>query len=106
MTTQTFNDAKEKNFERLEQFTPIVDRVHGENHPEFHKVKELWEKIQEKTEASGSKKPELDTEFTKLREITNNYMVPDDVCESYEAVYNMLEEIDAAYYDKSIGGGR
>src|SRR5699024_2935841 len=97
MTTQTFNDAKEKNYERLEQFTPIVDRDHGENHPEFHKVKELWEQIQEKTNAAGSDQPELDKEFTQLREITNNYTVPDDVCESYEADYTMLEEVDTAY---------
>jgi len=33
-----------------------------------------------------------------LRETTNNYTVPDDVCESYEAVYNMLSELDKAYH--------
>src|SRR5699024_12358792 len=70
----------------------------GENHPEFHKVKELWEQIQEKTNAAGSDQPELDKEFTQLREITNNYTVPDGVCESYEAVYTMLEEVDTAYH--------
>lgn len=97
MTNLTFNEAKEKHFERLNQFTPIVDRVHGENHPEFHEVKDLWETIYEKTEAAGSDKPALDPEFAKLREITADYEVPGDVCESYEAVYNMLEEVDAAY---------
>ena len=97
MANATYNEAKEKNFERLNQFTPIVDRVHGGNHPEFHEVKDLWEKIYEKSEAAGSEKPKLDTEFSKLREITNNYEVPEDVCESYEAVYNMLEEVDTAY---------
>src|SRR5690625_3033433 len=97
MANTAFNEAKERNFERLEQFTPIVDRVHGENHPEFHEVKALWEQIQEKTEAAGSDKPELDAEFSQLREVTSNYEVPGDVCESYEAVYNMLEEVDAAY---------
>lgn len=99
MTNIAFNEVKEKNFERLDQFTPIVDRVHGKNHPEFHEVKNLWEQIQEKTNAAGSDKPELDEEFTQLSEITNNYTVPDDVCESYEAVYNMLEEVDAAYQE-------
>lgn len=98
MTNETFNEAKEKNFERLDQFTPIVDRVHGKNHPEMHKVKALWEQIQGKTNVAGSNQPELDKEFTQLREITNNYTVPDDVCESYEAVYTMLEEVDTAYH--------
>lgn len=91
----TFSEAKEKNFERLEQFTPIVGRVHGENHPEFHEVKDLWNQIYVKTQETEN--PELETEFSKLREVTNNYEVPGDVCESYEAVYNMLEEVDTAY---------
>jgi regulator of cell morphogenesis and NO signaling len=98
MNNLTFIDAKEKNFEQLNQFTPIVDRVHGENHPEFHEVKDLWESIYEKTEAAGGETPELDKEFKELREVTSDYKVPGDVCESYEAVYNMLEEVDAAYY--------
>lgn len=97
MANLTFNEAKEKHFERLGQFTPIVDRVHGDNHPEFHEVKALWDTIQEKTEAAGSDKPDLDVEFSQLRDVTNHYAVPNDVCESYEAVYNMLEEVDKAY---------
>ena len=97
MDNLTFNEVKEKHFERLEQFTPIVDRVHGDNHPEFHEVKALWDSIYEKIEVAGSDKPDLDVEFSKLRDITNRYEVPNDVCESYEAVYNMLEEVDKAY---------
>lgn len=97
MANLTFSEAKEKNFERLEQFTPIVDRVHGDNHPEFHEVKALWDQIHEKTAAAGSEKPTLDDEFKSLREVTNNYAIPSDVCESFEAVYNMLEEVDSAY---------
>lgn len=74
-----------------------MDRVHGDNHPEFHEVKSLWESIYEKSEDTDSDKPELDNEFQQLREMTDNYTVPGDVCESYEAVYNMLEEVDTAY---------
>jgi len=92
-----FMKAKEKHFDRLNQFTPIVDRVHGDNHPEFHEVKELWQSIYNKTELSDSEKPSLEAEFQRLREVTDNYTVPEDVCESYEAVYNMLEEVDTAY---------
>ena len=43
------------------------------------------------------KQKALKEEFVKLREITDNYTVPGDVCESYEAVYNMLAELDKAY---------
>lgn len=96
MTSQ-FNQVKEKHFKRLEQFVPIVARVHGDHHPEFHKVKELFDLINQKIKAAGAEKPELNEEFVKIREVTGNYQVPGDVCESYEAVYKMLAELDQAY---------
>lgn len=94
----TFNEVKGTHFKRLVQYVPIVDRVHGAHHPEFHDVKKVFETINEKTKNTGSSKPELTEEFKILREITSNYKVPGDVCESYEAVYNMLEEVDKAYH--------
>ena len=51
-----------------------------------------------KVKKAESEKPELENEFKQLREITDNYTVPGDVCESYEAVYNMLSEVDKAYH--------
>ncbi|NMA64858.1 MAG: iron-sulfur cluster repair di-iron protein, ric [Clostridiaceae bacterium] len=93
----TFNEAKKNNFKTLEQYVPIVARVHGGSHPEFHEVHKLFNTINEKTKEAGTEKPNLDQEFAKLREVTDNYTVPDDVCESYEAVYNMLAEVDQAY---------
>lgn len=93
----TFNEVKETLFPTLEQYVPIVGRVHGKNHPEFHEVHQLFNVIIEKTKAAGTEKPDLNKEFIKLREVSNNYTVPDDVCESYEAVYKMLAEVDEAY---------
>jgi len=93
-----FNEVKEKNFRILAQYVPIVARVHGESHPEFHEVRKYFDLIVKKTAEAGEGKPELNEEFARLREITNNYTVPDDVCESYEAVYNMLSELDKAYH--------
>ena len=93
----TFEEAKEKYFQTLEQYVPVVSRVHGDKHPEFHEVRKLLDTIIEKTKEAGTNKPELDAEFAKLRELTGNYTVPGDVCESYEAVYNILAEIDKAY---------
>ena len=93
----TFNAAKERNLERLSQYVPVVERVHGGSHPEFHDVKSVFEQLRTKIQAAGSDKPKLDSEFKELRQITDNYTVPGDVCESYEAVYNMLSELDSAY---------
>lgn len=93
----TFIEKTKKHIKTLEQYVPIVARVHGGSHPEFHEVKKLFDAINKKTKDATSDRPELNGEFTKLREITSNYSVPGDVCESYEAVYNILAEIDKAY---------
>ena len=93
----TFNQAKEKNLKVLKQYVPVVARVHGATHPEFHDVRKVFDTIIEKSNEAATEKPQLSEEFTRLREITDNYTVPGDVCESYEAVYNMLAELDKAY---------
>ena len=93
----TFNEVRDRHFKTLEQYVPIVARVHGGTHPEFHEVHKLFNTINKKIKEAGAERPELKAEFAKLREITNNYTVPADVCESYEAVYKMLAEVDKAY---------
>lgn len=96
MSNQLFNEAKKNLFPSLEKFVPIVERVHGKHHPEFFEVRKVFNSIIEKVKAD-SENPELTEEFAKLREISDNYKVPGDVCETYEAVYNMLAEVDKAY---------
>ena len=93
-----FNRVKEEYLPLLEQYVPIVARVHGGSHPEFHEVKKVFDKISDKMKQAGINKADLEREFTSLRDITDNYTVPADVCETYEAVYNMLAELDQAYH--------
>ena len=92
-----FNKDQEKIIKTLRQYVPVVDRVHGDTHPEFHEVRRLFESIDEKSKTSVSEAPVLNDEFAKLRQVTKNYTIPNDVCESYEAVYVMLAELDEAY---------
>lgn len=94
---KNFKDETKTNLKRLEQFVPVVERVHGAHHPEFHDVKRVFEEINEKIKATSKDKPNLDNEFKELREITDNYTVPGDVCESYEAVFKMLSLVEEAY---------
>ena len=94
----TFKEAKKAYLKKLELYVPVVDRVHGGTHPEFHEVKDLFDLINMKIKESGSSIPDLTTEFNRLREVTSNYLVPNDVCESYEAVYVMLQELDKGYH--------
>jgi regulator of cell morphogenesis and NO signaling len=92
-----FNQVKETHLKTLAQYVPVVARVHGGNHPEFHQVQKVYDRLAKKVKDARAEKPDLVDEFVKLREITDNYTVPGDVCESYEAVYNMLAELDRAY---------
>lgn len=92
-----FEEIKEKNIKILEQYVPVVERVHGDKHPEFYNVSKLFNQINEKIKDSDLKTLELETEFKELRKVTDDYTVPSDTCESYEAVYNMLSELDKAY---------
>ena len=93
-----FYNTQREHFELLKQYVPVVARVHGGNHPEFHEVQTLFNTITEKTKGKGSVKPDLKEEFARLRVITDQYTVPGDVCESYEAVYQMLAKLDEAYH--------
>ena len=92
-----FNQSVKKHMKTLALYVPVVARVHGEHHPEFHRVREVYEQLARKVKASGAQRPDLREEFLLLREITAHYTVPDDVCESYEAVYHLLKELDKAY---------
>lgn len=98
MAMKLFNQAKAEHFQTLKQYVPIVARVHGKSHPEFYEVHRLFDALGSKIKQSGSALPKLDEEFSHLREVTNHYTVPEDVCQSYEAVYNMLAQLDQAYH--------
>ncbi|BES66112.1 hypothetical protein SANA_25510 [Gottschalkiaceae bacterium SANA] len=98
MSNQLFMQAKKKYFKKLDQYVAIVARVHGGSHPEFHHVREVYDLIVEKNKAAEGEPVGLDTEFQRLRQITDDYSVPIDVCESYEEVYKMLAELDQAYH--------
>lgn len=93
----SFIQVRDKNMKLLDQYVPIVARVHGKNHSEFYEIQKVFVTLHKKIKESSLKHPELMEEFIKLREITDNYKVPNDVCESYEAVYKMLSELDEAY---------
>jgi len=78
-------------------YTTAITRAHGKNHSEVFDVREIYTEIQSKTKEAGSEKPMLDAEFTELREVTDNYEIPGDVCQTFAAVYNMLSKADQAY---------
>lgn len=89
-----FEQALNANFDKLEQYVPVVARVHGPSHPVFYEVRDVYNVMADKLKVDAN--VNLADEFKQLRNITNNYEVPSDVCETYEAVYNMLKQLDEA----------
>lgn len=72
----------------LDKILPVVDRVHGEHHPELHEVLALYNELK--------KSPSSET-WSKLRDLTGNYTVPADACPTYEKTYALLKTLDEAF---------
>ncbi|WP_203568406.1 hypothetical protein [Aestuariimicrobium ganziense] len=70
------------------ELAPIIERVHGEHHPELTRVREITELLS----APGADVTAL---FSELRTVTSGYAIPDDVCETFEATYQALEQAEA-----------
>lgn len=79
-------------FEKLDFYLPIVKKVHGKNHEEIFEVDKIYNSIKENLDNSNYKK--LEDDFINLRKITNDYTIPQDTCETYEAVYKILNKLD------------
>lgn len=93
-----FNTVMHTHFPKLDRYTLPLTRAHGKNHPEVFRVHELYQTINAKVKESGEGKPVLDKEFNELRQVTSEYALPSDACETYKAVYAMLSEADEAYF--------
>lgn len=73
--------------DRALELAPIIERVHGEHHPELTRVREITEQLV----AGDADSRAL---FDELRVVTNGYAIPADVCETFEATYQALEEAE------------
>lgn len=75
--------------EKAAQLAPIVERVHGAHHPELTRVREITEGLQHPDNPTDTT-----SLFLELRTVTENYAIPNDVCEAFEATYRALERAD------------
>lgn len=78
-----------QHLESAAEYTALIERVHGENHPELTRVREITESLQENDDPVRTR--EL---FGELRRVTNDYAIPEDVCETFESTYRSLERAD------------
>lgn len=81
-----------ENQENLDLYTTAITRAHGEHHPEVFKVKKIYQAIWDKLE--GDSEADVKPEFAELRHITKDYAIPGDVCQTFTATYQMLEQAD------------
>lgn len=78
-----------RHIEKAAQLAPIVERVHGGHHPELTRVREITQALHHSDNPANT--PAL---FQELRTVTDNYAIPNDVCEAFEATYHALERAD------------
>ena len=74
--------------DRARELASIVERVHGPDHPEMTRVRELTERI-----ADGRGQADV---FAELRALTNDYAPPAGTCETVGALYSALAAADPA----------
>ena len=66
----------------LDKILPVVERVHGDHHPELHEVAKFYGELKQGGNVAA-----------KLREVTNNFTVPADACPTFAKTYKDLEEL-------------
>ena len=74
------------------ELAPLIERVHGANHPELTRVRELTEQITASTDTEAT--ADL---FRELREVTDGYTVPGDGCEAFAGTYAALRSADPGH---------
>ncbi|MCF0115155.1 MAG: iron-sulfur cluster repair di-iron protein, ric [Erysipelotrichaceae bacterium] len=67
----------------LNKILPVVERVHGDHHPELHEVAKLYKALLEGEDV-----------FEELRKVTSDYTAPSDACPTYIKTYNDLKKLD------------
>lgn len=77
-------------FPKLNYFTQQIVKVHGAHHPELAEVRELFVAMTDKLEADLQ--ADLTPEFEQLQAVTDNYAIPADACEAYQATYELLHQ--------------
>lgn len=76
------------------ELAPLIERVHGANHPELTRVRELTEQITAASDGDTAQTAEL---FRELRAVTDDYTVPSDGCEAFAGTYEALRSADPTH---------
>lgn len=69
---------KEEIIRELDKILPVVERVHGDHHPELHAVAALYTTLKENADPM---------KLAQLRELTSDFTAPADACPTYIKTY-------------------
>jgi iron-sulfur cluster repair protein YtfE (RIC family) len=75
-----------KEFEELKFFAKKVAEVHWPEHSEFIEINDIVEKIEEENLEN--------VDFAKLRELSDNYIIPEWACNAQTTLLNLLKKLD------------
>ncbi len=76
----------------LNKILPVVQRVHGGNHPELFRVGEIYTDIL-KGAKSGKSSEKMAELLEELKSITGNFKTPADACATYDRSYELLAKL-------------
>lgn len=104
----------------ITQYAEKIAKVHGKNHPELIEVDKIFKKIGEELLSHLEKEEKvlfphiknsdkivegpihameheheiIGEQLKKIREITNNYTLPENACNTYRVTFKLLEEFE------------
>ncbi|CAM3598932.1 iron-sulfur cluster repair di-iron protein, ric [Erysipelothrix urinaevulpis] len=79
----------ETNKEILDLYTNALTKAHAKNHPEVIELRHLFKELERNIDDEEQFLKTLDT----INFSTNNFKVPEDVCDTYKKTYQMLEQL-------------
>ena len=90
----TYKEFLLENEEKLDMCTKAISKVDSRLHPEVHAVRAFYEEllgaVKNDDEASA-----LTPTFDRLVEVTSDFEIPSDTCETFTGAYQDLEAANA-----------
>jgi len=77
-----------KELEQMQFFANKVAEVHWPEHGEYIEINDLVKNIEYSNDVT-------DEVFEKLRELTNNYIIPEGACNAQNTLLNLLKKLDS-----------
>lgn len=82
----------------LDMLLPVVQRVHGEAHPELAEVRTVYDALKEKLKA-GEAAGELPRQ---LRAAAKDFAIPPDACPAFRKTYRTLSWVTDNLREKQV----